>query len=96
MDYDEYKKRREKIENDRDAGIAKLAEEYALSNSPHAVGDIAEDHIGKIQIKEINVSFKRFSIEPECIYWGTELKKDGQPRKNGAMRNVYQQNLIKF
>ena len=66
--------------------------QYANSNNPHEKGDIVTDHIGSIIIEKINyyIGFHDF---PSSIYWGTELKKDKTPKKNGSKRNVHQINL---
>ena len=62
--------------------------EYVRLNSPYAVGDIFTDHIGTIRVEEISVSPYGIGF----IYYGSELKKDGTPKKNGRKRRVFLSN----
>lgn len=69
---------------------------YASENNPYKIGDVVTDHIGSIIIEKISpsLSFGHASF-PCCNYFGTELKKDGTPRKDGSKRSVHQTNIIK-
>ena len=64
--------------------------EYCFSNNTVKVGDIFTDHIGSIVVESIKVSagFGKY----QCVYFGAELTKKLEPKKNGAKRRAYQQN----
>jgi hypothetical protein len=66
----------------------KIYKDYAFNNNPYKIGDIITDHIGSIIIEVIKWSkiFNRFSSE--CVYTGTQLKKNGEPFKSGEKRVV--------
>jgi len=66
---------------------------YCDSNNPYKIGDIFTDHIGSIKIKSIGYYYHK--NEPCCIYIGHELKKNGEPRKDGSIRQAWQSNEIK-
>lgn len=68
-----------------------LAKSFALQNNPYTIGDVVKDHIGKVLVESIKID--RYSKPPRCVYFGTELKVDGTPKKNGAKRNVWQTNI---
>lgn len=76
---------RNKFNND--VYLLKIA--YCNLNNPYKVGDIFTDHIGSIVIENIK---PYCSDEPCCVYYGTELKKDGTPRKDGSKRQAWQSN----
>lgn len=80
----------EKYEFDKKA----LAKEYALANNTVNKGDIVVDHIGKLLVNKIEVYL---SVDnPQCVYTGTELKKDGTPKKvQDPCRKVFQSNIIR-
>ncbi len=75
--------------------INNLARVYALANNPYKLGDIVEDHTGKLLIEKI--TFTRgfgFNGIPECVFRGIELRKDGTPmKKQDKNRTVYQSNI---
>lgn len=96
MDYQEYTDQYRLIIEEADLKKAALAKEYALSKNTVKEGDIIEDHIGKILVDEIKFSRGSFPVSgPICVYYGTELKKDGTPKKKMQRRSVWQTNLIK-
>jgi hypothetical protein len=64
---------------------------YCDANNPYKVGDTFTDHIGSIKIEKIMYDY---SMRLCCVYNGSELKKDGTPRKDGAKRNAWQSNSI--
>lgn len=79
-----------KVKFDNDVRFFKR--EYCDRNNPYKMGDVFTDHIGSIIIESI----KYYPIDkPCCIYYGTELKKDGTPRKDGSKRQAWQSNEIK-
>ena len=65
--------------------------EFAMSNNPYKVGDRFTDHIGTIVIESIGTYL---SEKPCCTYFGTTLKRDGKPRKDGVKRQAYQSNEV--
>jgi hypothetical protein len=68
-----------------------LIKAYCIANNPYKVGDVFRDHFGSIKIGKI-----KYSILNMCmVYYGHELKKDGTPKKNGAVRCAYQSNEVK-
>ena len=68
-----------------------LIKAYCIANNPYKVGDVFTDKIGSIKIEQIKYSI----LSMCCVYFGPELKKDGTPKKNGAMRCAYQDNEVK-
>ena len=91
MDIEEYKKRLNDINEEANAKERSLAKEYALSHNPVKIGDVIEDHIGRIEVEKIN--FERLGELPRCVYFGIEITKAGNPSKKGTKRWVYQTNL---
>jgi len=95
MEYEELKSRIENLKDIFDTRVRSLEYDFAMANNPHSVGDIIKDHIGIIKIERITHG-KVFSSDILCaIYYGSELRNDLQPKKNGAKRIVWQTNLIK-
>lgn len=86
----EYKDKRANLKSDYEAALRKLDEEYVISNCPYKVGDIFTDHLGTIKIEKIKSGY--FGNGPEAVFIGTELKKDGTPKKSGAKRNAFLSN----
>ena len=84
--------------------LKELEQEYVLkkkevmrqfcdANNPYKVGDKFTDHIGTIIIEKIRYSYT-VAGTPSCIYFGTELKKDGKPKNNNDKRNAWQSNDV--
>jgi hypothetical protein len=68
-----------------------LIKRYCIANNPYKVGDVFTDHMGSINIEKITYSvYSRC-----CVYFGTELKKNGTPKKSGAVRCAWQFNEVK-
>ena len=72
-----------------------LIKAYCVANNPYKVGDVFTDRIGSIKIQVIKYSAGGIVGGPCCVYFGTELKKDGTPKKSGAVRCAYQTNEVK-
>lgn len=89
MKLEEYNESLKNLEILHAKSLKDLARTYALANNPYKIGDVFEDHIGKVLIESIGVTV--YTI-PSCTYYGLELKKDGTPRKDGNMRLAYQNN----
>lgn len=94
MTQKEYKERMISIERECARKKKDLNIEYAMSNNPYKVGDVVEDHIGKLKIERTVIDSKPWDL-PSCIYYGVELKKDGTPCKRQTNRAVYQDNILK-
>lgn len=94
MTKEEYKERIISIERECTIKKNKLKRECALSNNPYKVGDVVEDHIGKLRIERIGVYTNPWNL-PSCVYYGIELKKDGTPCKRQTNRPVYQLYIIR-
>ncbi len=94
MTKEEYQDRIKQIDAKHKKMKTDLAIEYAKSNNPYKVGDIVEDHIGKIRIERICIS-KIIIDYPCCTYYGVELKKDGTPCKRQTNRGIHQSNILK-
>ena len=93
MDIVEYKERLKEIRNECKKRELALASAYAKSNSSVVIGDSVLDHIGAIKVEQITLA-KDFNGIPYCVYFGPELKKDGNLRKDGRKRHVHQINII--
>lgn len=91
MDIAEYKKRLKAINEEAAAKKQSLAKEYALAHNSVKIGDVVEDHIGRIKVEKVN--FQSFGELPRCVYFGIEITKAGTPSKKGTKRWVYQSNL---
>lgn len=75
--------------------ISTLKREYAHANSPYKIGDIIQDNSNNIiKIEKLNVSFEP-NDHVECVYLGTELKKDLTPKKSGKKINIWQSYIVK-
>lgn len=72
-----------------------LIREYALSNNTYKVGDIFQDHIGRIRVEAIKFTTGFGEKYPSCVYFGIELNKDGSDNKKGKKREAWQGNKEK-
>ena len=68
-----------------------LIKSYCIANNPYKVGDVFTDHFGSIKIEKIMYSIRSMC----CVYYGPELKKDGTPKKSGAVHSAWQFNEVK-
>ena len=91
--FDEYKKRLQVIDNERQKQVNRLNIEFANANNPYTIGDKVTDHNGTILIEKINHTAGAYNHLPSCVYFGLELKKDGKPRKDNNKRNLWQSNI---
>ena len=83
------------IRKDSDKKIESVIIHFCKSNNPYSIGDTFTDHIGTIRIESIQYSGGSSTSSPCCVYFGSELKKDGTPRKDGSKRKAWQSNDIK-
>lgn len=79
MIYEEYKQKLEELEIEYKNKKNALGREFAMSNNPYKVGDILQDHYQIIRVDSISYSI--IHGIPECVYYGTQLKKDLKPKK---------------
>lgn len=96
MTREEYKKELEMLQNEYKAKLTELCKRYAFENRKCDVGDIIEDHIGRILVQELKFSGVPYQFEyyPHYYYAGIELRKsDNQPKKNGAIRTISNYNI---
>lgn len=93
---EEYKEKVQLIHEEKERAIGKLNIEFAKANNPYKVGDKVTDHIGTILIEKISVSAGAYNRLPCCVYFGPELKKDGEPKKSNAKRDLWQSNIEKL
>lgn len=94
MTIEEYKERINQLELEYNRKKRELQKEYAKLNVPHKIGDVVEDHIGKLKIERIAFIWTARD-EVEYEYFGIELKKDGTPCKRQTGRGVYQSNVLR-
>ena len=92
MEYQEYKDKLKGLELEFEQKKSKLIKEYVDANNPYKIGDKVTDHANSIIIEKIKYHILLTGI-PCAVYYGSELKKDGTPKKNGNKTYVYQINL---
>lgn len=96
MTAEEYKETIEALSKEFENNKKTIGRQYAISNSPLKVGEVATDHIGSIKIEKIQVDHSAaFGQLPQCVYIGKPLKKDLTPIKGKPERYVWQSNLGK-
>jgi hypothetical protein len=93
MNKEELKAQLENLERKHQLQKQELVREYCWANNSYKIGDKFTDQMGSIVIEKIRWSYGSF-FNPSCVYFGTELKKDGTPNKLGKKRNAYQSNDI--
>ncbi len=91
MTPEEYTEKLNVIKAEYESNRKRLAAEYAFSNNDVTIGDIIEDHCGKIVVESIK--FAQINPFPSCVYYGTQLTLKGEPRKDGKQRGVHQMNM---
>lgn len=92
---EDFQKKLIKIDFDAREKKKKAIIEYCNANNPYKVGDIFQDHIGKILIEKIEYNVSTLIYDYCCIYYGVELKADGTARKDRKKRYAYQSNEYK-
>lgn len=92
MTHDEYLLEVKAIEQEKYEALHDLMKRFVVSNNPHVMGDIVSDGTDTIAIEKITYYAGN---KPCAVYYGTCLKKDGTPRKDGKKAKVYQSNLVK-
>ena len=95
MTHDEYLLELKSIEKEKFEALQDLMERFIIANNPHKKGDIVSDGTDTIVIETIMCHAGMYQNKPCAVYFGTCLKKDGTPRKDGKKAKVYQSNLVK-
>ena len=94
MELKEYQSKLKELSDNFEEDKSTLARQYAFSNNELKVGDIIKDMVGAIKIEKIlftqGMGYNSF---PECVYFGSELRKDLMPRKDGSKRKIYQSQI---
>lgn len=91
MTKQELENRLKELDVEHKAKRNKVIVQYCNANNPYKVGDKFTDHSGSIIIESIRYAFSS-NNNPCCVYFGTELKKDGTPKKNKSKRSAWQSN----
>jgi len=94
MNYKHYREQISQVHATARKAKMKIAEAYAFSNNEHGVGDMIEDHIGRIKIETVRLGLDHRG-EPCCVYYGPKYTKKGTPFKDGSGREVWQTNINK-
>ncbi len=96
MEYnlENYQKALNEIDKEMEERRRKLSILFAKENNPYKEGDIVTDNIGSLEIKSIKYFNNGWNALPCCVYYGSELKKDGSPKLRQEKRGVYQTNII--
>lgn len=96
MEYSQLMSKIKDLEQEYTSKINKLKIEYAKAHNPYSVGDIVEDHLGKLLIEKIKFTERRVVDKtiPYCFYIGKELNKNGSVSKKQTGRKVYQFNIL--
>lgn len=89
---EEYKKELKCLAIKHKEEFEELKIKFVEANNPYKVGDIIEDHMGKIKIEKFGV-YTTLDHIPKSTYFGIELKKNNEPKKNNKKRTVYQENI---
>jgi len=86
MTSEEYKERKEAMLNRHRKELNGLAVEYCKAINPYKIGDVFQDHLGKIRIEKMIIT----GIDhPSLRYIGPELKNDGTDKKLIRLRDAY-------
>jgi len=93
MTLDEYRTKRDALNAQCSSDKRDLAKDYALSNRKADIGDIIEDYLGKVLAQKMGVTFGLGEC-PSIRYFGICLKKNGDPRKDGKKRWVYESRMV--
>jgi hypothetical protein len=94
MTFEDYQSKVKQLESDFEALKTDYMRDFVIANNPYKKGDIVTDHIGTIKIESMRFSWGGLGRQPCAIYYGVELKKNGEPKKNGNKRDVYQSNVL--
>lgn len=93
MTLEKYKEKIKEIELKAKTEKEKLMKEYAISNNTVVIGEVIEDHIGRIKVEKISFVLSHDG-SPHCVYFGIEFTKAGTLSKRENKRWIHQTNLI--
>ena len=91
----EYKEQLRALEADYEKKKRELDLTFAKRNNPVRIGDKVRSHFMYILVEKM-VLCKPFDSPPCVRYFGTELKKDGTPKKSGKKEYIGQINVIEI
>lgn len=81
MKFEELESRLELIRKNAEAAELEAIKEYCFSNNTVKVGDIFTDHYGSIRVEEIK-ALPSCTGRHQCVYFGSELTKKLETKKN--------------
>lgn len=93
MEEKEYQEQLKKAYADFDATRRQIIKNYFDANNPYKIGDTVKDHIGSVIIERFD--YMLWESDPQIIYYGIALNKDGQPSKREPKRSIYHPNIVK-
>jgi hypothetical protein len=93
MTKEEHRESEKQIEVEANQQKRNLNIKYAMELNTYSKGDKITDHIGTVLIDEITVSNGFLGSMPCCVYYGLDLKKNGEPRNDKRRRGVYGHNV---
>jgi hypothetical protein len=94
MNWEQYNEKLKELHIEFNLKTRKLRFKYAKANDPYKIGDKFTDHMGTIIIESKTLGLSGLD-KPCMIYYGTELKKDGTPKKSGNKRQAWQCNELR-
>ena len=94
MNKQELERKLKELQQECELKQKEVMKQFCDANNPYKVGDKFTDHIGSIIIEKISYSYTTIIGTPSCVYYGTELKKDGTPKKNNNKRIAWQSNDV--
>lgn len=92
----EYEEQLALLKDDYEKKVRELELAFATSNNPVHLGCKVRTCHGDYLLVEKMVLYRPLFEPPYVRYIGTELKKDGTPRKNGAKGFVFQINVTEI
>lgn len=91
----EYKEQLCALEADYKKKKRELDLTFAKRNNPVRIGDKVGSSYNYISVEKM-VLFRPLGYHPCVKYFGTELKKDGTPKKSGAKSHITQTNVTEI
>ena len=91
----EYEKQLCALEADYEKKKRELALTFAKRNNPVRIGDKVRSHNRYISVEKMTL-YRPSGYHPCVKYFGTELKKDGTPKKSGTKDYVFQMNVTEI
>ena len=91
----EYKEQLALLKKDYEKKVRELELAFATRNNPVRIGDKVRSHNRYILVEKM-ILFRTIGYHPCVKYFGTELKKDGTPKKSGTKDYVFQMNVTEI